>query len=108
MLFRRTFIFMEEVTSKSSRRTIIRDPRKAKRIQSAAGVVASNDTSSTSKNNNLPPPQSQQSNAVVQPQTSFEPSVHNQQSLGLGSYMLAGVGVALGVTLVGAIFGAIG
>ena len=42
------------------------------------------------------------------PRMSFEPSVENQHSLGLGSYMLAGVGVAMGVTLVGAIFGAIG
>lgn len=99
---------MEEVTSKSSRRTIIRDPRKAKRIPSSAGVVASSGTSSSSKNNNLPLPQSQQSNEVAQPQTLVEPLVHNQQALGLGSYMLAGVGVALGVTLVGAIFGAIG
>jgi hypothetical protein len=39
------------------------------------------------------------------PPLPFVPSTQNQQSLGLGSYMLAGVGVAVGVTLVGAILG---
>ena len=45
---------------------------------------------------------------VGRPRMAFEPSEVNRQSLGLGSYAFAGVGVALGVTLVSAIFGAIG
>lgn len=39
------------------------------------------------------------------PSLPFEPSVQNQEHLGLGSYVLAGVGVAVGVSLVGAILG---
>jgi hypothetical protein len=37
----------------------------------------------------------------------FEPSAENQQSVGssLGSYMLAGAGMAIGFSIVGAIFG---
>lgn len=112
MLFRRTFIMMEEMSSKSPRRTIIRDPRKAKRIPPSAGVVVAKnnatENSSTSNKMYFPPlQQSQQMNAVG-PQMPFEPSPQNQQSLGLGSYMLAGVGVAMGVTLVSAVFGAVG
>ena len=101
---------MAEVSRKSSRRTIIRDPRKAKRVPTSSGVVAANnDTEHSSTNNNkhnLPLQQLQQPNAF-QPKMPFEPTVQHQQSLGLGSYMLAGVGVAMGVTLVSAIFGAI-
>lgn len=102
---------MEEVSRKSSPRTIIRDPRKAKRVPTSSGVVAANnDTEHSSTNNNkhnLPLQQLQQPNALGQPKMPFEPTVQHQQSLGLGSYMLAGVGVAMGVTLVSAIFGAI-
>ena len=50
----------------------------------------------------------QQQSDIGRPRMAFEPSTENHQSLGLGSYMLAGVGVAMGVTLVGAIFGGIG
>jgi hypothetical protein len=102
---------MEDMTSKSSGRTRIRDPRKAKSIQSSVGVAANKDSSehlSTSNNKYYPPLQRLQQSNALKPQMPFEPSVQNQQSLGLGSYMLAGVGVAIGVTLVSAIFGAIG
>ena len=102
---------MEEMTSKSLGRTRIRDPRKAKSIQSSVGVAAKKDSSghlSTSNDKYYPPLQRSQQSSAVKSQMPFDPSVQNQQSLGLGSYMLAGVGVAIGVTLVSAIFGAIG
>ena len=91
--------------SNKASRTIIRDPRKTKRIMQKAAVVAARDQENN--NNNLQVHQPSQAE-VGRPRMSFEPSVENQRSLGLGSYMLAGVGVAMGVTLVGAIFGAIG
>ena len=87
---------MEEVSSKSSQRTIIRDPRKAKRFPSRVVATIETEESSISNKSNQ------------NPRLPFEPSAPNQQSLGLGSYMLAGVGVAMGVTLVSAIFGASG
>jgi len=47
-----------------------------------------------------------ESQEMVRPPMAFEPSTQNQQSLGLGSYILAGAGVAIGVTLVSAVLGA--
>eukprot|EP00580_Thalassiosira_gravida_P006448 CAMPEP_0201625648 /NCGR_PEP_ID=MMETSP0493-20130528/1365_1 /ASSEMBLY_ACC=CAM_ASM_000838 /TAXON_ID=420259 /ORGANISM="Thalassiosira gravida, Strain GMp14c1" /LENGTH=95 /DNA_ID=CAMNT_0048095653 /DNA_START=37 /DNA_END=324 /DNA_ORIENTATION=- len=95
------------MATKSSR-TIIRDPRKTKRIKSA--LVAAKEEGLSSSSNNDVQLQKQQSQHHVghRARMSFEPSADNQRSLGLGSYMLAGVGVAMGVTLVGAVFGAIG
>ena len=84
------------MSSKASR-TIVRDPRKPKRMPSRAVVT----TESQKDAVDVP------AHHQARPPMPFEPSVQNQQSLGLGSYMLAGAGVAMGVTLVGAIFGAI-
>lgn len=80
-------------------RTIIRDPRKKKIIRSA--LV-------TQERSNNEVDQHQQHSNETKPILPFEPSTQNQQSLGLGSYVLAGAGMALGVTLVGAILGGIG
>ena len=84
----------------SKGRTIIRDPRKTKKLheQRQSAVVASKEHQ----------PQIHQQQSDIRPRMAFEPSTENQQSLGLGSYMLAGVGVVMGVTFVGAIFGGIG
>mmetsp|Transcript_31721 Transcript_31721/g.66724 ORF Transcript_31721/g.66724 Transcript_31721/m.66724 type:complete len:110 (-) Transcript_31721:426-755(-) len=109
-MFRRPLIAMSNKAS----RTIIRDPRKTKR----AVVVANMKKKASSTNNNdshslevQQPPSHNVGHAGQLPRL-FEPSSasQNQPSLGqsLGSYMLAGVGVAMGVTLVGALFGAIG
>ncbi|KAL7547614.1 hypothetical protein ACHAWF_010905 [Thalassiosira exigua] len=88
----------------ASSRTAVRDPRKAKRAPkpSAAAVVATDEGDRRGELQRAPPGE------VGRPRMAFEPSEANRQSLGLGSYALAGVGVALGVTLVSAIFGAIG
>ena len=90
-------------------RTKIRDPRKIpKRVKqpSASAVVSTKDNRST--NYQLQQQQQQESqHEVDRPRMSFEPSAENQQSLGIGSYMLAGVGVAMGVTAVSVLFGAI-
>eukprot|EP00571_Detonula_confervacea_P015264 CAMPEP_0172299690 /NCGR_PEP_ID=MMETSP1058-20130122/1936_1 /TAXON_ID=83371 /ORGANISM="Detonula confervacea, Strain CCMP 353" /LENGTH=102 /DNA_ID=CAMNT_0013009219 /DNA_START=176 /DNA_END=484 /DNA_ORIENTATION=+ len=101
--------------SNKASRTIIRDPRKTKR---AVVVAMKKKASSTNNNDNdshslevQQPPSHNVGHAGQLPRL-FEPSSasQNQPSLGqsLGSYMLAGVGVAMGVTLVGALFGAIG
>ena len=86
----------------SKGRTIIRDPRKTKKLheQRQSAVVASKEEHQ--------PQIIHQQQSDIRPRMAFEPSTENQQSLGLGSYMLAGVGVAMGVTLVGALFGGIG
>ena len=85
------------VLAMSKQRTVIRDPRKTKKLRDAkkSAIVASEnhqpEVHQSSSNNPLP----------------FKIQQQQTQSLGLGSYMLAGVGVAMGVTLVSAIFGAI-
>lgn len=92
------------IMSTKGSRTIIRDPRKAKELREKArnALVAVKKESSALQQ------QHQQQNEVAQPRMAFEPSAQNQQSLGIGSYMLAGAGVALGFTVVGAIFGGLG
>lgn len=89
------------VLAMSKQRTVIRDPRKTKKLRDAkkSAIVASN------KENHQPEVHQSSSNNHPLP---FKIQQHQTQSLGLGSYMLAGVGVAMGVTLVSAIFGAIG
>jgi hypothetical protein len=73
----------------SKGRTIIRDPRKQKSIRSALVTKQ----------------EERAANEVQVHQQPQPPTLPFEQSLGLGSYMLAGVGVAVGVTLVGAILG---
>ena len=79
----------------SKGRTIIRDPRKHKKIRSA--LVAKQEERAANEVELHQQPKS--------PPLPFVQPTQNQQSLGLGSYMLAGVGVAVGVTIVGAILG---
>jgi hypothetical protein len=80
------------VLSKQAERTIVRDPRKQKvpavRAEQSTGI--------------------QPTETIPQRQPmAFEPSPENQQSLGssLASYALAGAGMAIGFTIVGAVFG---
>eukprot|EP00531_Pseudo-nitzschia_arenysensis_P003443 CAMPEP_0116131270 /NCGR_PEP_ID=MMETSP0329-20121206/8918_1 /TAXON_ID=697910 /ORGANISM="Pseudo-nitzschia arenysensis, Strain B593" /LENGTH=97 /DNA_ID=CAMNT_0003625693 /DNA_START=174 /DNA_END=467 /DNA_ORIENTATION=+ len=82
-------------------RTVVRDPRKAKARKTA--VVSRDDALATTPDH-LPQQQSPPQQQVNLP---FQPSQQNQQSVGstLVSYSLAGAGVAMGVTLVGALFG---
>ena len=62
----------------SKGRTIIRDPRKTKKLheQRKSAIVASKDEHQ---------PQIHQQQSVSRPRMAFEPSTENQQSLGLGS-----------------------
>lgn len=84
-------------SSSSSSRTRIRDPRKARER-----IVET----SRREGENLP---SHQSRNEVGPPLNNNYQQHPPSTLGmLGSYVMAGVGVALGVTLVSALFGAIG
>ena len=99
-MFRRPLIVMS-----NKGRTIIRDPRKTKKSRDAQKQRAIVATKANEIEEHSPiVPQSN----LDRPRMAFEPSTTNQQSLGLGSYMLAGVGVAVGVTIVSAIFGAVG
>ena len=96
------------VMSNKGSRIIIRDPRKAKqaREQTRSAVAVQDDAHYTIQQQQQQ--QNLQSHGIAQPRMAFEPSAQNHQSLGIGSYMLAGAGVALGFTIVGAIFGALG
>jgi hypothetical protein len=79
--------------SKKMGRTIVRDPRK-QRVPSVRPEV---------------PAEVQRSHEIHQRQPmAFEPNSENQRSVGstLGSYMLAGAGMAVGFSIVGAVFGA--
>lgn len=91
------------VMSSKGSRTIIRDPRKTKhaREQNRSAVAVQD-------NDNYTMQPQQQQYRVSQQRMAFEPSAQNHQSLGIGSYILAGAGVTLGFTIVGAIFGALG
>jgi hypothetical protein len=80
--------------SKEKGRKIVRDPRK----QRVPSIRPSLPTEVQDSPQNVP----QQRQPLA-----FEPSAENQQSVGssLGSYMLAGAGMAIGFSIVGAIFG---
>ncbi len=79
-------------------RTVVRDPRKARKT----ALATRNDVLATTQEH-LPAEEQQSTNLP------FQPTPQNQQSVGstLVSYSLAGAGVAMGVTLVGALFGGI-
>lgn len=84
-MFRSTVLLSKQVG-----RTIVRDPRK-KRVPA---VVPSENSGQI------------QERIEERAPLAFEPTVDNQRSVGtLGSYMLAGAGMAVGFTIVGAIFG---
>ena len=78
--------------SKQSGRTVVRDPRK-KRVPA---VIQQQEST----------PDVQQGQPLGRP-LPFQPTQQNQQAVGstLGSYVLMGAGVALGFSLIGAIFG---
>mmetsp|Transcript_1626 Transcript_1626/g.2425 ORF Transcript_1626/g.2425 Transcript_1626/m.2425 type:complete len:94 (+) Transcript_1626:239-520(+) len=92
-MFRRSLVQLSNNSTKAPR-TIIRDPRKNKAAKSAI-AVKQEELSSQLQQQEPPPP------------VPFAPSENNLQSVGssLGSYALAGAGMAMGFTLVGAIFG---
>ena len=96
-MLRRTAIVLAKPAAQTGR-TIVRDPRKKKAVTSVVQHHAQEQQQ---------PPQQYQSKTQVQTPLPFSPSDQNQQSVGssLGSYMLAGVGVALGVTLVRVVIG---
>ena len=110
-MLRRTLVLLSSSSptpSTSKGRTIVRDPRKAASNQrnpkSPVAIIQNNQGSVPAQNEQH---KQQLINSNKQP-LPFEPSPQNQESIGssLASYMLAGVGVAMGVTFVGAIFNA--
>jgi hypothetical protein len=88
-MFRRSI----PILSKQASRTIVRDPRKRKAALSAIVKQQEQEESQLSHQQAFPPP--------------FAPTEQNQQSLGssLGSYALAGAGMAMGFALVRVVFG---
>lgn len=94
-MLRRSLVALSKPAVQTGR-TIVRDPRKAKQSKQSAVAATSNQSHHQH--------QSQQYQSAPKP-LPFAPSEQNQQSMGIGSYFIAGVGVALGFTLVGALFG---
>ncbi|OEU20474.1 hypothetical protein FRACYDRAFT_234103 [Fragilariopsis cylindrus CCMP1102] len=112
-MLRRSLALLSKSTTNapSKRRTIVRDPRKkVKNIP-----VAVTTSSSSTQNQSLPSilEEQRQHNEYsnkLKISSPFQPSTDNDiqpQSIAssLASYMLAGVGVAMGATLVGVLFG---
>jgi hypothetical protein len=106
-MIRRSWVLL----SKAGRtRTVVRDPRKAaKKVVSArndnSDVAVAHQRSLTEEDNSdLPAKENHHQSSSLLP---FQPSHQNQESIGssLASYGLAGVGVAMGVTFVSALFG---
>ena len=79
-------------TSKQGR-TIVRDPRKKKAMKYPVANASQNSQNSQDL---LPKP-------LLFPIAPLESNQHGTQ--GLGSYMIAGAGMAIGFSIVGAIFG---
>ena len=112
-MLRRSLVLLSKATTNapSKRRTVVRDPRKkVKNIP-----VAVTTSSSSTQNQSLPSllEEQRQHNEYsnkLKISSPFQPSTDNDiqpQSIAssLASYMLAGVGVAMGATLVGVLFG---
>ena len=109
-------MYRRSLTSLASKgRTIVRDPRKPK---PAVGVIQSTDSNEIAKhpteNSNSITTQQQQQQQQQFPPTPvpkqplpFAPTEQNQNSIGsmVGSYMLAGFGMGLGIILVRLILG---
>jgi hypothetical protein len=110
-MLRRSLVLLSKATTNTpnKRRTIVRDPRK--KVKNVPISV----TNSSTQNQSLPSlleEQRQQNdyNNKLKISSPFQPSTDNDnqpQSIAssLASHMLAGVGVAMGVTLVGVLFG---
>jgi hypothetical protein len=88
--------------SKSGGRTIVRDPRKNNIKPTSTSPQYLPSEKQQPPEHFLSHHQHQQRNPLL-----FEPTPQNQQSIGssMASYALAGVGVALGFTFVGVLFG---
>ena len=111
-MLRRSLVLLSKATTNapSKRRTIVRDPRK--KVKNVSVAVT---TSSSAQNQSLPSllEEQRQHNEYsnkLKISSPFQPSTDNDiqpQSIAssLASYMLAGVGVAMGATLVGVLFG---
>ena len=84
-------------STKNTARTIVRDPRKKKSNPSSAALQLNRELNQVDNELNKP----------VTPPIPFAPSQENQDGVGstLGSYVLAGVGVTMGFTLVKIILG---
>jgi len=91
-MLRRSLIVLSKPSARTGR-TIVRDPRKAKSKPPTSAI-----TQQTQQQ------QIRQHYRPLKP-LPFAPNDQNQQTMGLGSYVIAGFGVALGFTLVGALFG---
>ena len=112
-MLRRSLVLLSKATTNapSKRRTIVRDPRKKVKYI----PVAVTTSSSSTQNQSLPSllEEQRQHNEYsnkLKISSPFQPSTDNDnqpQSIAssLASYMLAGVGVAMGATLVGVLFG---
>ena len=112
-MLRRSLVLLSKATTNapSKRRTIVRDPRK--KIKNIPVAVTT--SSSSTQNQSLPSllEEQRQHNEYsnkLKISSPFQPSTGNDnqpQSIAssLASYMLAGVGVAMGATLVGVLFG---
>lgn len=88
-MLRRSVVALAKPAVQQTGRTIVRDPRK----QRAAAKAVVNQPPP-------PPPAPKLTDAGPLPNMN-----QNQQPMGLGSYVLAGAGVALGFAFVGALFG---
>lgn len=112
-MLRRSLVLLSKATTNapSKRRTIVRDPRK--KVNNVPVAVTT--SSSSTQNQSLPSllEEQRQHNEYsnkLKISSPFQPSTDNDiqpQSIAssLASYMLAGVGVAMGATLVGVLFG---
>jgi hypothetical protein len=96
------------VLSKRTDRAIVRDPRVAKQRKATALVESSASGVQQHQEPSSVVPSQQPASPSAPPTTlPFQPSTQNQQSVGstIGSYVLAGFGVGLGMILVRVVLG---
>lgn len=92
-MLRRSVVALAKPAAQQTGRTIVRDPRKQRAAKEAAAKAVVNQPPP-------PPPATKLTDAGPLPNLN-----QSQQPMGLGSYVLAGAGVALGFAFVGALFG---
>ena len=92
-MLRRSVVALAKPAVQQTGRTIVRDPRKQRAAKEAAAKAVVNQPPP-------PPPAPRLTDAGPLPNLN-----QNQHPMGLGSYVLAGAGVALGFAFVGALLG---
>lgn len=114
LMFRRSYQILSSQTNRSaSGRTIVRDPRRKRTprksmsgdLQESSSTLPTTTSSTTNTSSITPPSITKQPFFLQQPGQHQQPSSSASFASTMGTYMLMGVGVSLGVTFVRVVLG---